>query len=723
MIVPEVYWSVPKAVKDLEKLKEAKGVRLVGTGVSEQVTPRFYTSGIGRRSNGRRLRCIAYLHSVLQAAYFLGFHAQPSKYEDGLSNFLYLTINHHIKDTMGVVGIQPLIRPLQPSFYRAAEDYSSRRSAQAQKGDKITSFDADAKERLRLGAAQHDLEQGVTGRGGVGAAGRAMGHAGAVRTALKRAVHSVAKKAMHASSASTAADAHQRGLPPKEELVIIDDDTVSRLPPGFEDLLRTELSVDVVRVFNFTQAQLRGLFARAKVFIDGYVPGLERGLLEASLFDVVPVVNGVPLGSSFDVDIPLAPQLQVKDFTNPDEILAAVEYALGNYDELTAPGGGASSVKNAVYAWREHWDAGLHYYFSSMALLFVVPAVDDALDTTSGDAGSTASSAPTASRVARPEAVAEATGMILLQYPLAEVAVAADGIIEEESMVDQHLSTNAAASPLAVSGWTSQFENLTHELRHHALSVSVGPAAPTTATSSSIFSEPADARPPNTVHFPGWPLTLPFPDPKVAARHDIIVWTPAHVRITSYHFVDELYRTTLQHAPTRQSDVRIKGFPPAVLALPTLAVFRYLGCSRSGGAGEHNDASGLETAVAIGYKISAAVGAALRDSAAETDMDANGCRTITLGEGTGQQRHSNVVVCSFDVTEAAPYFYTAAADTFGRDGSDGPADVVDDGLCGVESLSAEANNHLLELIDRQPACFQRLIRSPYPRGLLMDGIV
>mmetsp|Transcript_6827 Transcript_6827/g.10123 ORF Transcript_6827/g.10123 Transcript_6827/m.10123 type:complete len:570 (+) Transcript_6827:123-1832(+) len=86
-------------------------------------------------------------------------------------------------------------------------------------------------------------------------------------------------------------------------LVLVDDDT--NIDDAIQEI--NELSNGSVRLLQFRgfdRATTLELFQNATLFIDGYIPGIERALWEAALFDVVPLINHHHHGAS-EEDFPI----------------------------------------------------------------------------------------------------------------------------------------------------------------------------------------------------------------------------------------------------------------------------------------------------------------------------------------------------------------------------------------------------------------------------------
>ena len=97
----------------------------------------------------------------------------------------------------------------------------------------------------------------------------------------------------------------------KRDLVLFDND----FAVDKEELARLFPGIDFVTLEGFTREEMMREYAQAKVLVDLYVPGAERDLYEASLFNTLVVVgnNGnarddidVPVPVKVDVDIPTA---------------------------------------------------------------------------------------------------------------------------------------------------------------------------------------------------------------------------------------------------------------------------------------------------------------------------------------------------------------------------------------------------------------------------------
>jgi hypothetical protein len=85
---------------------------------------------------------------------------------------------------------------------------------------------------------------------------------------------------------------------------------------------------EVVELRGFTPADVRALFARATVIVDGDMPGTERAVQEAALFFAVPVLERAGRAGADAVDFPVPRALT---FDGDAAMVAAVERVLDNW--------------------------------------------------------------------------------------------------------------------------------------------------------------------------------------------------------------------------------------------------------------------------------------------------------------------------------------------------------------------------------------------------------
>jgi hypothetical protein len=219
------------------------------------------------------------------------------------------------------------------------------------------------------------------------------------------------------------------GAPQAGTLVLTCHDTT--LSANLTDALRSA-GLQVQQLVNLSRTELLDAYRRARVFVDGMIPGVERSALEASLFGVVPVLTAAGRGA-LPEELPTLPHLRV-DFKSDDAVYGAVLSAASAVPTLWS----ATENPAAREARRlqRAWASGLRLYFTSLAVAFVIRT----------HAGW--------------EADAVATGAsALAHYPLAIVhVVAASGAFSEQSTRDMaarvlgpslRLSFDASDSPTA----------------------------------------------------------------------------------------------------------------------------------------------------------------------------------------------------------------------------------------------------------------------------------
>lgn len=173
----------------------------------------------------------------------------------------------------------------------------------------------------------------------------------------------------------------------KSNLVLVDDDT------QISDATRTAIqdiggqaAVQVYQLKSHREKRLSYeetacVFASARVYLDGGMPGFERGPMEAALFGAVPVLpiaGGV--GADVDEEFPARRELRA-DFSNEASVLNAVELALqlsqqGLWKEDNSI---AMHAKHLQQSWRsvfKKWTFGLRVH-----LVINVPDAPDMQNT------------------------------------------------------------------------------------------------------------------------------------------------------------------------------------------------------------------------------------------------------------------------------------------------------------------------------------------------------
>lgn len=138
----------------------------------------------------------------------------------------------------------------------------------------------------------------------------------------------------------TAAEQHRRlaAKPPRENIVLMDPDPTAnfnfdklQLPPGTR----------LIMLDRMTKDQVLNMYARAKVYIDSYMTGIERQIMESALFGVLPIVayhgNGI---DSRDFPIPMRWRWQPHNYTQLNELIAtginSYEASVADFHDLRA---------------------------------------------------------------------------------------------------------------------------------------------------------------------------------------------------------------------------------------------------------------------------------------------------------------------------------------------------------------------------------------------------
>lgn len=96
----------------------------------------------------------------------------------------------------------------------------------------------------------------------------------------------------------------------KDDVVLIDDD----VPIAVVQIIKAAAARaggSAVTLANFSSIELLQLYRKAKIVVDWCMVGMERGVLEASLFGAVLITNDCSTGSSF-ADIPIPSQFLIR---------------------------------------------------------------------------------------------------------------------------------------------------------------------------------------------------------------------------------------------------------------------------------------------------------------------------------------------------------------------------------------------------------------------------
>eukprot|EP00698_Gefionella_okellyi_P006858 TRINITY_DN1651_c0_g1_i5.p1 TRINITY_DN1651_c0_g1~~TRINITY_DN1651_c0_g1_i5.p1 ORF type:complete len:688 (-),score=96.14 TRINITY_DN1651_c0_g1_i5:1262-3325(-) len=111
----------------------------------------------------------------------------------------------------------------------------------------------------------------------------------------------------------------------KEALVLVDDDFALNFAIH-------DFPAEFVTLKGFTRSQMVELYQRAKVVVDLHTPGPERVVMEAVLFDVIPVVTSQENGRD-EADFPFAQQWK-PDRWNASQVRATIMTALESYQAV-----------------------------------------------------------------------------------------------------------------------------------------------------------------------------------------------------------------------------------------------------------------------------------------------------------------------------------------------------------------------------------------------------
>jgi hypothetical protein len=196
----------------------------------------------------------------------------------------------------------------------------------------------------------------------------------------------------------------------KDDVILVDGDT--ELSGAVREHFAAK-GYAIIVVDKLPQSEVVDLYRRARVYVDLDIPGLERGFLEASLFEVAPVVTSAPAGCDLDLDARVHPDLRVEP-SSVGAVIAAIERALVGRTRRMA----AAMLRRSVESWLDGWETVVDYYFTSAATAFVFFAGNGDNEWTADDV------------------VASVATMVML-FPLSRVYVVVDSAALGASISDR----------------------------------------------------------------------------------------------------------------------------------------------------------------------------------------------------------------------------------------------------------------------------------------------
>jgi len=209
----------------------------------------------------------------------------------------------------------------------------------------------------------------------------------------------------------------------KDDLILVDGDT--ELSGAVREHFAAK-GYAITVVNKLPQSEVVDLYRRAQVYVDLDIPGLERGFLEASLFDVAPVVTAAPTGCDLDLDARVHLDFRVEP-SSVGAVIAAIERALVGRTRRMA----AALLRRSVESWLDGWETVVDYYFTSAATAFVFFAGNDGKDWTVDN-------------------VVASIATTVMLFPLSRVYVVVDSAVLGASISDRLTTLRSMQSAVSI---------------------------------------------------------------------------------------------------------------------------------------------------------------------------------------------------------------------------------------------------------------------------------